>query len=141
MKKMKVLHIWDQAGIASRLANHINTNNLGTSLVIYRAVFDPFNLTGKYPLNIATGGKLSFLYRVIREMIKQPDVVHIHSWDKAIFFARVFARRSKIVMHYHGTDIRGKVIPEHVKRHSSKILVSTRDLLRPGVEHYGYPTE
>lgn len=138
---MKILHVWDQAGIASRIANYINTNKLGTSRVVYRSVFDPFNLSGKYPLNFATGGKSSFIYRVIREMIKKPDIIHVHSWDKAIFFARVFARSSKIVMHYHGTDIRSKEIPDHVKRHSSKILVSTRDLLRPGVEHYGYPSE
>lgn len=143
---MKVLHIWDVAGIGTRLARYVNENGLGSSYVVKRKSHDKMNICSELDCNVLVGGRyrkfiLSVIYHLI---IFRPDIIHVHGWDKGVLLGRLVGLRTFIIMHYHGTDIRGKdirgkVIPGYVKRFSSKIIVSTKDLLRNGVEYYGYP--
>ena len=118
---MKILHIWDIAGFGQRITDYINSNDYGESRVIK-----------------VKGTPVRFTLLVIKELLfYRPDIVHVHYWTKGIILAKLFTR-SKIIMHFHGSDIRGKSIPWHVNKWADRIIVSTRDLLMYG-DYYGYP--
>lgn len=137
---MKILHAWDQAGIGSRIANYINVNGLGRSYVVKNAQYDNMNIESEYKFNVMVNGRKRFIFSCMKEMLRfRPDIVHVHSWERGVIIARILVPRAKIVLHYHGTDIRNRSIPLLMKILTSKILVSTRDLMRPGVEYRGYP--
>ena len=69
----------------------------------------------------------------------QFDVVHIHSLDRLLPLMRVLHPKKPIVLHYHGTKIRGKWGSRKDKwKHANRIIVSTDDLLEgapDGVEY------
>lgn len=119
---MKIMHIWDICDFGKNISNFILDNNLGKSKVVKKE-----------------GMPIRFGLLVILELLYfRPNIVHVHYWTKGVIFAKIFSR-AKIIMHFHGSDIRGKVVPDYVKNWS-KVLVSTRDLLVYGGEYYGFPT-
>ena len=124
---MKVLHIWNTAGVASTIAQYMDKTFGTQSWVIMRKRFDKFGLTTHG--ECWDCGVKVFTLKALR-MAGRYDLLHIHSFDKILPLLRITYRKKPIVLHYHGDDIRDRWSQR--KRYWSKsdtILVSTPDLL------------
>lgn len=127
---MKILHVWDQAGIACILAKF--QRKFGHTVDIFkRDGYDPFGMFGFYsePL-LAIDGK-KFINHVAKKA-EDYDVIHVHSLYKIIPDLRKKYRNKKIILHYHGSEVRGKYIEDKRKEAelaSDFILGSTPDLV------------
>jgi len=123
---MKILHIWNTAGVASVIAKYMD-RILGTrSLVVYRRVFDRYGVT-TYGELWDCGAKVFALRCLL--LARKFDLVHVHSFDKLVPYLKLLYPSKPIVLHYHGTDIRGKWLQK--QKYWSKadaILYSTPDL-------------
>lgn len=124
---MKVLHIWNTAGVGSIIAKYMDKLFGTESLVVHRRAFDPYGVT--------TYGKLydcdakSFALRCLL-IAKKFDIIHVHALDELILPLKLLYPRKPVILHYHGSDIRKKWNLR--RRYWSKadvILYSTPDLL------------
>jgi len=124
---MKVLHVWNPASIASTLAKY-QARLLGwNTWVMARGAIDIYGET-TYG-EILDCGSREFITLVILKARKY-DVIHVHIVDKIVPILKFIYPWKKIVLHYHGTDIRGRWREkERYWRRADLILVSTRDLL------------
>jgi len=124
---LRVLHIWNTAGVASVIAKY-QAKILGwETWVITRSKYDPYNLT-YYGTKVKDPNYI-FYIRVLL-IARRYDLIHLHSFDKIIPLMKKIYPNKPIVMHYHGSEIRNKW--ESKKRYWSKadvVLISTRDLL------------
>ena len=121
-KQLKIMYIWDICDFGKNISNFILNHNLGKAKVIKKE-----------------GMPIRFGLLVILQLLYfRPNIVHVHYWTKGVILTKFFSR-AKIIMHFHGSELRGKIIPNYVEKWST-VLVSTRDLLKPGYEYYGFPT-
>jgi len=127
MRSLRVLHIWNTAGVASVIAKYMD-RILGTrSLVVYRRAFDRYGVT-TYGELWDCGAKVFALRCLL--LARKFDLIHVHSFDKLVPYLKLLYPSKPIVLHYHGTDIRGKWLQK--QKYQSKadaILYSTPDLL------------
>jgi len=118
-----VLHIWDQAGVAFILAKFQQING-NESKVIRVKNADKYGIDEfykKYGLFVAPE---ELVYKSIEEA-RRADVIHIHSLPEMVINIRNIYRGSKIIiLHYHGTDIRG------FSENNSRTF-NLRNILRP----------
>lgn len=124
---MKILHIGNTAGVASTLAKYVNRQFEAICDVITLKSFDPFGVT--------VYGQLwdcpTWLFKV-KSVLKahKYDIIHVHSLEGIGKFIKKVYPYKKLVMHFHGSDIRGKWREkEHYWKKADAILVSTEDLL------------
>jgi len=97
------------------------------SLVVHRKAFDRFGVT-TYGELWGCGAKMFALRCLL--LARKFDILHVHSFDKIVPFLKLFYPRKPIILHYHGTDIRGKWLQK--MKYWSKadiVLCSTPDLL------------
>jgi glycosyltransferase involved in cell wall biosynthesis len=122
---MRVLNIWDTAGIASILAKYIHKLYNVETKVITRASSNPFNI----PIygDTHTGSAKKFVLKSIL-LARKYDIIHVHDLDIVIPILKLY--RKPIIIHYHGTSIRNRW-KERVKFWSkaNTIIVSSKDLL------------
>jgi hypothetical protein len=104
---MKVLHIWNTAGIGSIIAKYMDRLFGTKSLVVHRRVFDPYGFT-TYGELWDCGAKM-FALKCLW-LARKFDIVHVHSFDKLILFLKFLYPKKPVVMHYLGSEIRGKWI-------------------------------
>ena len=103
---MRILHIWDQAGVACILAKYQRMQG-HQSKVIRISGQDKFGIYYFYKEYVFDVKLDGFTEKCIQEA-KSADVVHIHSRiDILLKLRENFGRSKKIILHYHGTDIRG----------------------------------
>lgn len=135
---MKILHVFDTAGVASLLAKE--QRKLGhTSIVINMKKYDPYNITSFYNNHIYEGNKIGFVIHLIKHLQKNKyDIVHIHFlWKLAlpIWLLKRDAPNSKMIMHFHGTDARhnygilGNIFRSLSLSIIDHTIVATKDLL------------
>ena len=135
---MRILHVWNQSGVASILAKY--QRKLGHTVeVVKRDGFDPYGIEQFYGTTIYRGGALGF-YRYILKKARSYDVIHIHSlWKIAPLI------RKPTVLHFHGSELRSMnpLALAMIKRLSAKLLVSTPDLLNllPNAEWLPNPVD
>jgi len=109
------------------------------SLVMIRKRYDPYNLSNEFVKSL----DCSFKEFLIRFWIKglKFDIIHIHGSDKTLKILKLTLpyKNKKIIIHYHGSDIRGRW-EEKKKRwkYADKIIVSTPDLLEGSPEGTEY---
>ena len=133
---MKILHIWNTAGVASIIAKYMDKLFGTVSSVVMRKRYDKFGLTTygelwDYPASVF---KLRCLIRA-----RKFDIIHIHSCDELVPSIRRRYPEKRIVLHYHGTDVRGRWREkEKFWRKADLILVSTPDLLAGAPEQAVY---
>ena len=120
---MYVLHIWDQAGVAFILAKFQQMNG-NESKVIRVKNADKYGIDEfykEYGLFVTTE---ELVYKSIEEA-RRADVIHIHSLPEMVINIRNTYGESKvIILHYHGTDIRG------FSGDNSRVF-SLRNILKP----------
>ncbi|WP_148687202.1 glycosyltransferase family 4 protein [Candidatus Nitrosocosmicus hydrocola] len=103
---MNILHVWDQSGVACILAK--NQNKLGhNAKVIRRANYDPYSIYEFYNELVEFVDETNYLDFCLKEA-KSADIVHIHSrTDALLYLKKKLENKTKIIMHFHGTDLRG----------------------------------
>jgi hypothetical protein len=122
---MKILHIWNTAGVPSLIAETMDRCYNTKSMVLSRRKFTPFHET--YGLAVP-GGFKRFQIHVIYHILKDYDVFHVHT-DQLVPIIKKL-RRKPVILHYHGSRIRGKWEERRkIWEKADKILVATEDLL------------
>lgn len=141
--KFKILFIWDVAGIGSRIAQYINSHDLGFGYVIHRKAADQFDIVGQYSFNVVVDSSVLvyYLHVMWHLMTFRPNIIHVNSLRWGVILARLFRPLTPILIHFHGSDIRNGSITRWLSLFATKMIVSTRDLVREDVIYFGYPTE
>jgi hypothetical protein len=103
---MKVLHINDQAGVSCILAKYQRRNGI-ESKVLSSYKSDKFGILKFYKDYVNVVEPAELIDYCISES-RNADIIHIHSNEAFVFRIRkIFGNSKKIILHYHGTDIRG----------------------------------
>ena len=103
---LKVLHIHDQAGVACILAKYQRMNNI-KSKVLSSNTIDKYGILKFYKDYVDLVDRSNFVEYCLSEA-KNADIIHIHSAEQLVIKIRkAYGNSKKIVLHYHGTDIRG----------------------------------
>ena len=133
---MKVLHIWNPASIASTIAKY-QAKLLGwNTWVIARRAIDKYCLT-VYGELLDCGSREFATIALLKA--RKYDIIHVHMLDKLIPILKIVYPWKKIILHYHGSDIRGKWRQKQKYwRRADLIIVSTPDLLEGAPENTHY---
>jgi hypothetical protein len=97
-----------------------------------RRIFDKYGFEGFYS-GFTIGYDVSamgFYFLSLKKAVDY-DIIHVHSIDKLVPPLKIYHRKP-VVLHYHGTDIRGRgnlLAKKIYKSLSNRVLVSTPDLL------------
>jgi len=106
VESMRVLHVWDCAGVGAILAKY--QRKLGVfAEVVKRSGFNQYGIDIFYRTKILKCGVIMF-YLMLIPIIRRYDVIHFHGCDVLAVIARLF--RKKVVMHFHGSELRDKKI-------------------------------
>lgn len=101
---MKILHINDQAGVACILAKFQEKQGVESKVI---AIADKYGIKEYYQNNVILVEKENFYTSALNESAFY-DIIHIHSVDALVYkLRRRYGNRKKIILHYHGTDLRG----------------------------------
>ncbi len=125
---MKVLHVWNTAGVASVIAKFCDRSGGTRSEVIAREAADPMCLTtyGKRYKD----GPAHFTLRALAAA-REYDLVHVHSLDRILPWVKRIYGGKPIVMHYHGTDVLGRWEEKRARWQSADFIAySTPNLSR-----------
>jgi len=125
---MKVLHIWNTAGVAGYIAEYLYEYHDIESKVLWRKEHDPYNqATSK--VKYVDGGTIRFhLMCLINAMFY--NIIHFHSIDRWLKYYKFLFPKKLIIIHYHGTEIRHNWKKrKRYWKHADKIIVSTPDLI------------
>ncbi len=131
-ENQSVLHVWNTAGVGSIIAKYQNRLFGWNTWVVMRKKFDRFGLT-----IYGDAWDCGTIYFYIKSLLKSLNysLIHVHSLDKMVKFSKIIFPRKKVVLHYHGSDIRGRW--KERRKYWEKadlILVSTLDLLEGAPE-------
>lgn len=103
---LKVLHIHDQAGVACILAKYQRMNDI-QSKVLSSNTIDKYGILKFYKDYVDIIDRTNFVEYCLAEA-KSADIIHIHSVEQLVIKIRkVLGNSKRIILHYHGTDIRG----------------------------------
>lgn len=104
-KKIRVLHVWNTAGVASIISKFMDRANGTESRVITRKAADPVGLTtyGK----AYDDGAMRFSLRALT-MSREADIVHVHALDRLVPWVKRLYARKPVIIYYLGSDIRGR---------------------------------
>jgi len=150
-----VLHIWDQAGVAFILAKFQQANGNESKVIRFKNA-DKYGIDEFYKEYGLFVAPEELIYKSIEEA-RKADIIHIHSLPEMVINIRKTYGGSKvIILHYHGTDIRGfsednlrtfnlrnifrprNIVRKIRKRHlhikaqrlADRVIVSTPDLIQ-----------
>lgn len=103
--KVRILHVWDQAGVACILAKYQIRH--GHQSRVIRIEGDKYGIYHFYDDFITNVPEGQFFDKCIEEA-SRADVIHIHGPINVLFkLRRRFGKSKTIILHYLGTDIRG----------------------------------
>lgn len=129
---MKILHMWNTAGVPSNIAKNMDYLAQTESFVLAREQFTPYHET--YGLAVS-GGKASFYFNLLSHMGKGYDIIHIHDVDQQIRSIKALTK-APIIIHYHGSKIRKKWMDRKGKwSNADRVIVSTKDLMDGAPDH------
>jgi len=104
---MRILHILDAAGVACIYSKYQQMQGHDAKVIWNKDVADKYGIYDfyrDYLINVTYG---KFTETCIQEA-ETADVIHVHGYIDILFALRKkFHRQKKIILHYHGTDIRG----------------------------------
>jgi len=117
-----ILHIWNTAGVACTLAKWTNK--------IYGVNADVCGSRRHDLFRHLTYGENAPSFSYILSYAKNFDIIHLHERDRVIRTIRKHYPTKPLVMHYHGTDIRGRWQGRRrCWEKTNAVLVSTLNLL------------
>ena len=101
---MKILHINDQAGVACILAKFQEKQGVKSKVI---AIPDKYGIKEYYKNNVILVEKENFYNTSLNESASY-DIIHLHSVDALVYkLRRRYGNKKKIILHYHGTELRG----------------------------------
>jgi len=139
MKKLKILHIFNTAGVSNVLNHFINNYTFDKehikSNLITRLYYEKFGFSDFYNDKvIKRRNEIFFSYLFL--IAKKYDILHFNTDDRIIPKIRKVFRKKKIILSYHGTDIRDKVKErEEYYKHADFVSVSTSELSQNKFTH------
>src|SRR5215469_18497916 len=102
---MRILHVWDQAGVAFELAKYQRLRGYDSTAIMARE-FDKYGIGRFYKEYVIDTTREEFVQRSLDEA-RSADIQHIHSRSDMVFkFRKEFRNSKKIILEYHGSDIR-----------------------------------
>lgn len=125
----KILHVWDQAGVACVLAKY--QRKLGCDVkVIKRSGFDKFKIYSFYGEKEFKTLLGSQFLNIAEKESKNFDIIHVHDLFNLIPRLKKKYSNKKIILHYHGSILRNTPANKRKKFESfaDEVLVSTPDL-------------
>ena len=121
---MKILQVWEWAGIASIYSKYLKA--LGHECLVLKSM-DKFGFLGFYEQPYWRGDVICDSL----DLAKDYDVIHIHSRVRLSKLMRDKYPNKKIIHHYHGSEARGGGgNVEENERMCDHLFVSTKDLLQ-----------
>jgi hypothetical protein len=103
---MRILHVWDQAGVAFVLAKYQRLNGHDSKVIMVRE-YDKYGI-GKFYSQYVIDATLDDFDQKSVDEAHSADILHIHSRSDMVFKMRQkYGKSKKIILQYHGTDIRG----------------------------------
>ena len=125
----KVGHFWNICGIGGLLARYLDDYYPGQyeSVAIDRGHADIFGHNNEKSL-VWRNRAMVWLARCFW-YARKLDIIHVHSGIKWLMYYRMFYPGKKLIIHLHGTKIRGRWSQEPEVFLADGILVSTPDLL------------
>jgi len=115
---MRILHIWDQAGVAFVLAKYQRSQGHDSKAIMVRE-YDKYGI-GKFYNQYAIDATLQDFGQKSLVEAHSADILHVHSRSDMVFkFREEFGNSKRIILQYHGTDIRG--IKKQKLPHRSKV--------------------
>lgn len=126
-KRIKILHVWDMAGVAHNISKYLPYEF--DSHVVYRKKMRKYGFDS--PNSIFLEGSTLNFYLWVLAHARKYDIIHIHTINKIVIPLRILYPRKKIIMTYHGTELRllGWKKSKKYVRYLDKVTVSTPDLL------------
>src|ERR687896_2535954 len=128
---MRILHVWDQAGVACILAKYQRRQGYSSSVLRVNDQ-DKYGINKFYSDLITSCSEQDFIQRSLREA-DSAQLIHVHSRIDVIAPLREkYGKSKKIILHYHGTDIRGFSPPAVHQKHTrlGSILTSSKFLMK-----------
>ena len=129
---MKILHIWNTAGVASIIARTMDRIYKTDSWVLMKKDWDKWGLTTygellEYRHNTVYD-KAKFTLTCLRKG-KPFDIIHVHGLWKILPTVKLLYPSKPLIFHCHGTDIRG-LWKKRRKfwKYADQVLYSTLDL-------------
>ena len=115
---MRILHIWDQAGVAFVLAKYQRLQGHDSKTIMVRE-YDKYGIAEFYNRYAIAATLQDFVQKSMDEA-HSADILHVHSRSDIVFkFREEFGNSKRIILQYHGTDIRG--IKKQKLPHRSKV--------------------
>lgn len=128
---MRILHVWDQAGVACILAKYQRRQGYSSSVLRVNDQ-DKYGINKFYSDLITFCSEQDFIQRSLLEA-DSAQLIHVHSRIDVIAPLRErYGKSKKIFLHYHGTDIRGFSPPTVHQKHSrlASILPTSKSILK-----------
>lgn len=122
----KVINIWNTCGIGGLLAKYLEMYFDYDTIAIARKSHDVFHHSNNKTLVWDNRASVWLMKCILKA--KSYDIIHIHGGVQWLPYFRMIYPNKKIVLHLHGTKIRGRWDKEDVSK-ADLILVSTSDLL------------
>ena len=125
---MKILHIYDTAGSSSIIAKYQRMLGHEVKVITIKRL-DAFGISAHYDSVLFDGSALAFYWHCLK-LARNYDVIHVHSLSRIIPYLRLRYPRKKIIIQFHGTDLRK---PDAFKRDiamnmADVIFITTKDL-------------
>ena len=118
---MKILHLNNQAGVSCVFAKY--QNKLGNDVKVIKVSDDKYGIYEYYKDYVQLVRQDEFIKKSLQEA-KYYDIIHVHSSYGMIFVLRKkYGTSKKLILHYHGTDIRGLDNFDKRKREYNKNLL------------------
>jgi glycosyltransferase involved in cell wall biosynthesis len=130
---MKILHLYNPAGIAIILAKYMD-QIYGTKSSVVDAA-NHSDATANVGLS-NNGEVLSSHKRIfaLQCLLKSAnfDLIHTHGYDRIVPYLKIVYPHKPVVLQYHGTDIRNRwLLRKQYWSKANLVLYSTKDLLEP----------
>jgi len=104
---MRILHILDAAGVACIYAKYQRLQGHDSKVIWNMDVGDKYGIYNFYKDYMINVRGSEFMDRCMDEC-EPADVIHVHAYIDILFKLRKkFHHSKKIILHFHGTDIRG----------------------------------
>jgi len=122
---MRILHVWDVAGVASVLAKWQQKDGHDVK-VIMQTKWDTTHISAFY-YGTHDMGKVQFVRHVLNTA-KDYDVIHVHNISEILPLLKLRYPKKKIIIHHHGFTSATKNIIKFTHLFADNVFVATHDL-------------
>jgi len=125
---MKILHIWDQAGVSCIMAKY--QRKIGHEVqVIKPEQNDQYGFLTYYNETHTDCGCTYFDDFAV-ELAYRFDIIHCHSVHEIATTIKTLYPNKKVFIHYHGSDLRTNLVNEFANNLVDGIFYATKDLAK-----------